>query len=118
MTHTEAPFSLTTKLVDANGFEWLLTVRQGATLQEARAIWKLATDITGGLLDHGVKPASRFNGTSANGNGQQVNGNAPLCSTHGKPMRQSQHGGWFCPVKIADDDGTGRPVYCKQKVKG
>jgi hypothetical protein len=50
--------------------------------------------------------------------GNDTNGNAPTCPTHGKPMQPSKHGGgWFCPVKVADDDGTGKPVYCKQRGK-
>lgn len=43
----------------------------------------------------------------------QQSGSPPLCPIHNKPMKPSQHGGWFCPVKIAEDDGTGKPVYCK-----
>jgi len=52
--------------------------------------------------------------TNHGGNG---NGNAPICPTHNKPMKASQHGGWYCPVKIAEDGGDGKPVYCKQKAK-
>ena len=114
MTHTEATVSLTTKLTDANGFEWLLTIREGADLERARAAWKVATDITEGLLKHGARPAGRGN---VNGEANGGNGNAPLCPTHSKPMKASKHGGWYCPVKIADDDGTGKPAYCRQRVK-
>jgi len=41
----------------------------------------------------------------------------PLCPVHNVRMKRSKYGGWYCPVKIADDDGTGKPVYCKQRVK-
>lgn len=39
----------------------------------------------------------------------------PVCPNHNKPMRQGKYG-WFCPTKIADDDGTGKAVWCKHKV--
>jgi hypothetical protein len=37
------------------------------------------------------------------------NGDAPKCHVHHRPMKQSQYGGWFCPVK----DASGS--YCKVK---
>lgn len=43
---------------------------------------------------------------------------APTCPTHGRPMKQGRKGGWFCPAKVAEDDGAGRPVYCRQRVNG
>ena len=49
-------------------------------------------------------------------NGAKING-APQCPTHNRPMQPSKHGGYFCPVKVADDDGTGKAAYCKQRVK-
>jgi hypothetical protein len=52
-------------------------------------------------------------GVAATGDSSQDTGGAPLCPIHKKPMKPSQHGGWFCPVKIAEDDGSGKPVYCK-----
>ena len=53
------------------------------------------------------------------GNGRSAsNPNAPLCPTHGTPMKPSKHGGgWYCTQKIADDDGTGKPAYCRQRIK-
>ena len=42
-------------------------------------------------------------------------GGPPLCPTHKKPMKPSQHGGWYCPIKITEDDGSGKPIYCKAK---
>ena len=66
-------------------------------------------------IEHLNKMGAQPNGKGNGGNGG--NGNAPTCPTHGRPMKPSKHGGWYCPVKVADDDGTGKPVYCKQKVK-
>ena len=43
---------------------------------------------------------------------QQGEGDTPACPTHKTPMKRGKRG-WFCPVKLLDDDGTGRPVYCK-----
>jgi hypothetical protein len=48
----------------------------------------------------------------------RANAIAPLCPTHGRPMKARKHGsGWDCPVEIAEDDGTGRPFDCKQRVR-
>ena len=67
-------------------------------------------------------PAGQRNGNGShpangngNGNGHALEAAAPICPTHGKAMKPSQRGGWYCPVKIAEDDGAGHPVYCKQK---
>ena len=46
-----------------------------------------------------------------------ASGDTPICPTHKSVMKRSQHGGWFCSVKVADDDGRGKPIYCKQSVK-
>ena len=59
-------------------------------------------------------PAPVANGNSApaaNGNGEA----APICPSHNKPMKPSRFGGWYCPVKVADDDGSGKAVFCKQQ---
>lgn len=89
-------------------------------------------DITGqavltrldGAISHlekiGSQPTAHDAATAApatNGHAQAAfDSIAPTCPTHGKAMKQSQHGGWFCPVKVAADDGTGKAVFCKQKV--
>jgi len=114
--HSEARFSLTTKLVDAQGLEWLVTIRDGADLEAARDAWAVASQITAGLIKAGATPAGANGHAPSNGNSH--NGTAPLCPTHGTPMKRSQHGsGWYCSTKIAEDDGTGKPVYCKQRVQ-
>jgi hypothetical protein len=58
------------------------------------------------LIDSGYGPMATSVATPENPS-------APLCPIHKKPMKQSQYGGWFCPQKVADDDGSGKPVYCK-----
>ena len=55
--HNQPAFSLTTKLYDKQGFEWLLTVRDGIDVEQARSVWKVAQSITCGLLEHGASPA-------------------------------------------------------------
>lgn len=109
----EAPASATFRYVHPSGFEVMLTLRDfnGTTL-----LGKVDAAIAH-LERQGCTP------TPAAGKGStkpaQGDGSAPLCPTHNKPMKQSQHrpGEWFCSVRIADDDGAGRAVYCKQKVK-
>lgn len=56
--------------------------------------------------------AQRAPVAATNGNG---NGHAPVCPTHNTPMKPSKHGGYYCTAKVADDDGTGKAVYCRQK---
>jgi len=105
----EAPASWNTKYLRPDGFVCQLTLRAatGADLlpQTDKAIeW---------LKSHGCQP---MNGYEVNGQ-SAGNGNAPTCPTHGQPMKPSKYGGWYCAVKIAEDGGDGKPVYCKQKVK-
>ena len=107
----EAPFSWNTRYLTANGWTCQLTIRSdtGADLfdkVEKAVAW---------LTEKGCTPAEGYRTTSASSNG---NGSTPpMCPTHGTPMKASKHGGgWYCPTKVADDDGTGKPVYCKQKV--
>jgi len=106
----EAPSSITIKS-RLRGFDTLLTSR-GETGAETPPKLQSALDW---LEQNGATP------TGYNGNGRKANGNsanAATCPTHGTPMKQSRHGsGWYCPQKVADDDGTGRPVYCKQRIK-
>ena len=103
-TWTEAPISVTIKF-GLRGFDTMLTIR-GESGVEVLPKLQGALDW---LQKAGAAPTTR------GGNG---NAGAPLCPTHGTPMKRSQHGsGWYCPQKVADDDGTGKPVYCKQKIK-
>ena len=42
----------------------------------------------------------------------------PMCPSHNTPMRLHKSGtAYFCPRKVADNDGTGKPAYCKYTVK-
>ena len=99
---TEAPTSITVKFA-IRGFDTMLTLR-GESGAEVLPKLQGALDW---LQKAGASPTTRGG-----------NGNAPLCPAHGSPMKRSKLGsGWFCPKKIAEDDGTGKPVYCKEKVK-
>lgn len=108
-THAEAPASATVKAVDPGGFEWLLTVRSDTT----RELIDRAAVLSTWLADHGWQPATR----SARAQLAQAGdtGEPPSCPTHNRPMQRGKRGDWYCPVKVADDDGTGKPVYCKQR---
>jgi hypothetical protein len=114
---TEAPASFNVKAISPAGFDMMLTLRDADTM----ALMKRMHEALAWLIGKGYQPTGRRSGGN-NGNAQADNGNqgeAPLCPTHNKAMRASKHrdGEWYCPVKIAEDDGTGKPVYCKQKVK-
>lgn len=102
-TWTEAPASATIRFA-LGGYDTMLTLRDDAGKE---------------LLDKVQAAISYLDGLGAQangGNGGNGASGAPVCPTHGKPMKKSKFGGWYCPVKVADDDGTGKPVYCKQKV--
>jgi len=114
-TFTEAPASFNVKAISPQGFDVMLTLRDDDTASlVARAEGALSW-----LVEQGFTPTPQRYSNSGKSN--QASGNsseAPLCPAHGKPMLASKKGeGYYCPVKIADDDGTGKPVYCKQRVK-
>ena len=107
---SEAPASINIKTVSPGGFDVMVTIRDSDT----SALMPRMLSALEWLSAQGFNPTT--NGykprTSRNGN------SAPMCPTHSTPMKQSKHGsGWYCPTKIADDDGAGKPVYCKQRVK-
>lgn len=103
--HSEAPASATVKAVDPAGYEWLLTVRADSAGDMMTRVSFLAEWFS----RNGWQPAApRSGGPSA----QQGEGDAPLCPTHGKPMKRGKRG-WFCSVQIAPDGGDGKPVYCR-----
>ena len=106
-TWTEAPASATVKLISPDGYDVLFTLRGEAGAD-------LLPKLTGALdwfKGHGYAPTTNGH---ARGNGHS-DSSAPKCPTHNTPMKPSKHGGFYCSVKVADDDGTGRAVYCKQK---
>jgi len=113
-TIPEAPVSWTARYQTPEGFDAMLTLR-GTEVKTVMASAKQAVEA---MVKAGCKPQASRPTASASANGNGNGENAPLCPTHGKPMKKSQHGGgWYCPTKIAEDDGTGKPVYCKQKAK-
>ena len=108
---TEAPASATLRVVTPQGYEILLTNRANTMSLLLGQLAALET----WLSEHNWTPAPTRTAAAPAAQAQQGEGDAPLCPTHGKPMRQGKGGGWFCPVKVADDDGTGKPVYCRQR---
>lgn len=100
---TEAPASVNVR-AQLRGFDVMLTLR-GDTGRDVLARLGAALDY---LEAHGAAP------TTARPGGALAD--APACPTHGAPMRQGKRGGWYCPAKLADDGGDGRPVYCRQRV--
>ena len=113
-----APVSFNIKAISADGFDVMLTIRG----TDSAEMMPRALKALEWLTTQGFTPNGRYQAPSAqvgNGNGvPAANGNgqtAPICPTHNKPMKPSKFGGWYCPVKIADDDGTGRPLFCKQQ---
>jgi hypothetical protein len=49
---------------------------------------------------------------------QPVEGPAPLCPAHGKPMKASQRraGEFYCLAKIGTDPATGQGIFCTEKM--
>ena len=105
---SEAPASATVEAYDSSGRRWLLTTRAATT---GELLTRLPV-LTGWLDDHGWQ--ARTPG-KAQTQGDAAPADAPLCPTHQKPMKPGKNGGWYCPVKLLEDDGTGKPVYCKQR---
>lgn len=128
----EAPCSATVR-VNWRGHELLLTLRgfEGAStlVRLGRALDWLegqgATPASGRARpgpERGATLVDVGNGSGSRGQGQAAaagsSSNAgPVCPTHGRPMKQGKKGGWFCPAKVAEDDGAGRPVYCRQRAE-
>ena len=98
----EAPASATVDAISPSGRRWLLTTR-AATVGE---LMQRVEYLDRWLSDHAWstgKPAAPSTTATAD---------APTCPTHGCAMKQGRRG-WYCPTKILDDGGDGRPVYCK-----
>lgn len=101
----EAPASVTVRLA-YRGRDVMLTLR-GATGGEV--LGRLDAALTW-LEDHGLAPATMPATPATDATG-------PTCPTHGRPMRRGKSG-WYCPARVADDDGTGKPAYCRQRAAG
>lgn len=113
-TFNEAPASATLRVVTPTGYEVLLTTR---AVKMFDLLGQLAT-LESWLAEHQWTPAPTGRPASKASQGNAANsvpGDAPLCPTHQKPMKPGKGGGWYCPVKLLEDDGTGKPVYCKQR---
>jgi len=111
-TIPEAPVSWTVRYTSPEGFDCMLTLRG----TEVKAVMGQAKAAVEAMVKAGCKPQASHTPAVASGNGNGHSDDAaPMCPTHNKPMKRSQRGGWYCPAKVADDDGTGKPVYCKQK---
>jgi hypothetical protein len=98
MSFSEAPSAVSIKALSPQGFDLILTVRDSDTA----ALMPRMLSALEWLSSKGFQPT---NGYHSNG----TNGSAPICQVHGKPMKASQYGGYYCPRKL--DDGT----YCKEK---
>jgi len=103
----EAPASVTVKLA-YRGRDVMLTLRG---LDGRSVLGRLDAALTW-LEQHGATPAT------TSGPRPAAAENAPNCPTHGRPMKQGKRGGWFCPVKLADDGGDGRALYCRARAAG
>lgn len=109
----EAPASWNTRYISKHGFVCQLTLRGDDPI----ALLKLANDLMARMAEAGIQPAGDGHAKPVPVAGETpTDVEAPLCPTHKLPMKPSKFGGWHCTVKVAPDDGTGRPVYCKQKV--
>ena len=115
-THAEAPGSATVK-VTVNGYGWLYTIRN----DDPAELLENLQHVTNAMITLGYLPDK--GGAAAGGGGQRrpyaaPDPNAPICPSHHKPMLLSKSGNnYFCSGKLADDDGTGKPVYCKYTVR-
>lgn len=109
-TMSEAPVSWTVRYITPEGFDAMLTLRG----TETKAVLTTAKQAVQSMAAAGCKPGNGH-ATPATNRASSDGQAAPMCPTHNKPMKQSQHGGWYCTAKIADNDGSGRPVYCKAK---
>jgi hypothetical protein len=126
----EAPASATAKVIDPiSQMEWLITVREPAA---ARLLIRELGAMSAALADAGFigfdayvdqRRAERaaplvesqvidYPSTLPGVAGQAA---PPTCPTHNRQMKPGKNGGWYCSAKIAENDGTGKPVYCKQK---
>ncbi|MCZ7568908.1 MAG: hypothetical protein M5U01_10025 [Ardenticatenaceae bacterium] len=110
----EAPASATLR-VHLRGYDLLLTLRDHSGL----ALLEKVTAAIDHLERLGATPAPTHDaGRAGSGSPQAAGagGAAPRCPTHGREMKPARRGGWFCPARIADDDGSGKPAYCRHKV--
>ncbi len=110
MNFSEAPASINLRF-NYKGYNGVMLTLRGPSgldvLQKLdAALAKL--DAIGATPHTGTPPRSTH--------GSNENGSVPQCPQHG-PMKPSKHGGYYCPKKIAEDGGNGKPIYCKAKAE-
>ncbi len=106
----EAPASANARITSPAGVQWQITIRDFSV----NGLIKKCGHMESHLLNNGWTvagphpPSAPTNGTNG------TNGDGNVCPMHGK-AKESKRGGLFCPAKIANDDGSGKPVYCTWK---
>jgi len=117
-THDEAPSSGTVK-VSVNGYDWLYTIRN----DDPAELLENLQHVTNAMITLGYQPVKNYGGGAGGGGGGRrpytpPDPNAPVCPNHHKPMRKSDKGeGYYCTTRVLEDDGSGKPVYCKYTSK-
>jgi hypothetical protein len=109
VTLPEAPASVTLE-IEYRGFPALFTLRAAS----GRELLAMLDAAIVELDKRGAQPMPRRGGGKPKGPPPQqapADGSAPICRIHGRPMKQSQYGGWFCSQK--DEQGQ----YCPQKAR-
>lgn len=106
---TEAPASVTVRL-PYRGRDVMLTLR-GATGGDV--LGRLDAALTW-LEEHGLTTPATPGPTPA----AIASEAPPTCPVHGRPMAPGKRGGWYCPARVAADDGTGKPAYCRHRIGG
>lgn len=101
----EAPAAASVKVCDPDGREWILTLRTTTAAELLSRVVFLGEWLT----SHQWTPAASKPSTSTTA----AAGDPPICPTHKRPMQRGRRG-WFCSARIADDDGTGKPAFCRQ----
>lgn len=108
---SEAPGSINFKF-DYKGYKGIMLTLRAETGKEVLS-----------KLDGAISALDKMGATPAGGNASasaNVNGNAPMCPTHGTPGLKSKHGnGYYCPQKVAESGGGqdgSKPLYCKAKL--
>ena len=108
---SEAPASVNVFATSPAGFTYQLTMRAARVAD----VLSQAAQLESWLTSHNWTPGKPASKASQGDAVNSVPGETPLCPTHQKPMKPGKNGGWYCPVKLLEDDGTGKPVYCKQR---
>jgi hypothetical protein len=95
-----------------DGFGLIVTMRED---DAAELVVKLK-DFISALKREGVEPDSGYSGKASGGSTTGNGGAKPICPKHETEMFKSKKGGgYFCPKVVADDDGDGNKIYCKQR---